>query len=592
MAGAGIIVLAAAGIWLLSRPAKKVAAPKIEIPSGPDPAVEAKAAELLRRIEELEAKGGFEEAMAALRQLAGLKADHPKIGEIKARLEEKLRRLEAYLKAFGLVEDARSEASEKDTPESWQKVADACAEAEKLALLEEHRSAVSDLSSLARQRRDWAAAREEDRKGNLEAAIELATKAAGAREAPPELGAFRESLEKKRRKREFNKTAAAAKAEVDPRRAIELWKRARELADDAKDIAEADGRIDALRPLVDPAERDRRYEAAMKSADEALAAGRLEEAEKAYRDARALKGVDLKADAGLAKVNAVRQRKAYESAMADAAKFANSKEWGKAADAYDRALRLKPGDPAAAARRKEIDEVHRPPRISVVIDEAAGIRMDFVLIKPGTFLMGDPDGDSYEKPHEVTITRDFWMQVTEVTQAQWTAVMGQKAWSFTGLPTLPADGVSWEEARKFAEKFNSFAGERLRGRKAGLPTEAEWEYACRAGTKGRYPFPEGNLGDYAWFAANSQKSTQGAGRKKANPWGLHDMLGNVAEWCQDWYGPYQERAVDPEGPPSGQFRVFRGGSWNDRAVNCRPARREKGAPEKESMFVGLRLVLR
>ena len=593
--GIVVLIVAVGWAWLLTRSSKKVEAPKVEVPTGPDPAIEARAAELLKQIQDLETGGRYEDALASLRQLAALQPDHPQLATLKSRLEEKQKQLALYLKAFQLAEAARSEASAKDTPANWQKVADACAEAQKLALLEEHQNAVKDLLSLAHQRRDWAAAREEEQKGNLDAAIDLVARAVAAREPAPELAAYKSALEKKRRKRDYDKAAAAARAEADPRRAIELWQKARVLADDPRDVSEAEGKIDALKPASDPAERDRRYEAAMKLGEESLAAGKLDEADKAFRDARALKGIDIKADQGLAKVEAARRQKAYEALMAEAGRLEVAKEWGKASDAYDRALRLKPGDTAASARRKEIEEVHRPPRISIVLDETVGLRMEFVLVKPGTFQMGDAQGDLDEKPCEVTITKDFWMQVTEVTQAQWRAVMGtKKSWTFGGLPTLPAEGVSWEEAQKFLEKLNAAAGAQLKGRKAALPTEAEWEYACRAGSRTRYPFGDGDaeMEEFAWFTRNSQKSTQGAGKKKPNAWGLHDMLGNVAEWCQDWYGPYKDKATDPSGPAEGQFRVFRGGGWNDRPVMARPGNREKGPPEKESMDLGMRTVLR
>jgi formylglycine-generating enzyme required for sulfatase activity len=561
---------------------------------GPDPAVEAKITELFKQIDDLEGKGKYEEAMAVLKQIAAIRPDEARLGSIKPRLAEGQRRLEAFRSAMKRAEAAKVEASAKDTPANWQKVIDACAEAEQQAPLEDLKLPVREISAEASQRRDWAAAREEEAKGNLAAAIDLAAKAIAAREAPPELAAYKASIEKKKRKIDFDKAAAAARAEADPRRAIELWQAARTLADAPKDAEEADAKIDALKPRVDPAEREKRYEAAMKAAEEALAAGTLDDAEKAFRGARDLKGIDLKADQSLAKIAATRKKLGYDSAMAEALGLEKKKAWREAMEAYGRAIRLQPGDRAASERLKAIETLHRPPRITIVLDPTVDLKMEFILVPPGTFTMGDAQGDSDEKPREVTITKDFWMQATEVTQAQWRAVMGPKPWSFSGLPTLPAEGVSWEEARKFIAKLGKTFEESLKDRTPSLPTEAEWEYACRAGSRTRYGFGDGDadLEDYAWFTRNSQKSTQGAGKKKPNAWGLHDMHGNAAEWCLDWYGPYKENATDPTGPAEGQFRVHRGGSWNDRAVNCRAGKREKGPPDKESMFVGLRAVLR
>jgi formylglycine-generating enzyme required for sulfatase activity len=588
------VACAAGGLLLLKKPEKKEKAVVVEKPAGPDPAVEAKIAELFKQIDAMEGKGQFGEALALLQQVAGLRPDEPRLGTLKPRLEEKLKRLEAFRSAMKRAEAAKEEASAKDTPANWQKVIDACAEAEPQAPLEELKLRAVELSAEASQRRDWAAAREEERKGNLEAAIGLAAKAIAAREAPAELAAYKASLERKKRKIDFDKGAAAARAEADPRKALDLWQAARALADDAADLKEADAKIDALKPRVDPAEREKRYEAAMKAADEALAAGKLDDAQKAYRQARDLKGVDLKADQGLAKIAEARKKAGYDAAMAEAGGFEKKKAWREAEESYGRALRLRPGDRPASERLKEIETVHRPRRITLQLDPTVDIRMEFILVPPGTFTMGDAQGDTDEKPREVTLTKDFWMQSTEVTQAQWRAVMGPKAWSFSGLATLPAEGVSWEEAQKFVAKLGQACPDQIKGRVPALPTEAEWEYACRAGSRTRYSFgdSDADLEEHAWFTRNSQKSTQAAGKKKPNAWGFFDMHGNVAEWCQDYYGP-PKGGTDPAGPAEeAPFRVYRGGSWEDRAVNCRSSKREKGPPGKESYSLGLRAVLR
>ena len=158
-----------------------------------------------------------------------------------------------------------------------------------------------------------------------------------------------------------------------------------------------------------------------------------------------------------------------------------------------------------------------------------------------------------------------------------------------GVPHLPVEGVSWEDTQKFFEKFNLMLQDRLQGRKASLPTEAEWEYACRAGTTTKWSFgnDDGQFEQYGWCDRSKVRGPQPVGQKPANAWGLHDMHGNVAEWCIDGYAAYSEKASDDP-----QARCFRGGSWNDRAENCRSSKRDKDVPTKSSLFLGFRAVLR
>ncbi|MBI4563760.1 MAG: formylglycine-generating enzyme family protein [Planctomycetes bacterium] len=230
----------------------------------------------------------------------------------------------------------------------------------------------------------------------------------------------------------------------------------------------------------------------------------------------------------------------------------------------------------------------------VILDLGGGVKMEFVRITAGTLTMGGIEYD--EKPlHEVTITKDFWMQTTETTQAQWEAVMGTNPSHFKGADR-PVECVSWEECQEFMKRLNLKAKDALAGKTAKLPTEAQWEYACRAGEKGTWCFGdnEEELGDYAWYGENSDDQTHPVGRKKANGWGLCDMHGNVWEWCQDWYeekypsGP----VTDPAGPANAEFRCLRGGSWCvcDDAVT-RSAGRGKGVPANRGMYTGLRAAL-
>jgi formylglycine-generating enzyme required for sulfatase activity len=191
--------------------------------------------------------------------------------------------------------------------------------------------------------------------------------------------------------------------------------------------------------------------------------------------------------------------------------------------------------------------------------------MKLVLIRPGKFMMGSPDSEQGRKgnegpQHEVTISKPFYIGVTEVTQAQYEAVMGTNPSKFKG-PTNPVEMVTWEDASNFCRRLSEKTGKAVR-----LPTEAEWEYACRAGSKTRFSFGDSDsiLGDYAWYGSNSGGMTHPVSQKKPNPWGLYDMHGNVWEWCADWRGPYSsEASTDPQGAGSGGTRVLRGGAWHD-----------------------------
>jgi formylglycine-generating enzyme required for sulfatase activity len=223
--------------------------------------------------------------------------------------------------------------------------------------------------------------------------------------------------------------------------------------------------------------------------------------------------------------------------------------------------------------------------------------MQFVLIDPGTFRMGSDD-DSNSKPvHTVTLTKRFYMGATEVTQSQYEAVTGENPSTNVGH-NLPVTDVSWADCMEFIRMLNAreaAAGKLPENLTYRLPTEAEWEYACRAGTTTPFPFGENEvlLKMYAWFEDNSGRQPKPVASLKPNPWGLYDMLGNVYEWCQDWFGAYPDGTVtDPTGPATGRLRVARGGAWDDSERHCRSAAREKGIdPSKAHYAIGFRLVM-
>ena len=199
-----------------------------------------------------------------------------------------------------------------------------------------------------------------------------------------------------------------------------------------------------------------------------------------------------------------------------------------------------------------------------VTHKSTGIEM--LLVPPGTFMMGASPGDTQasddEKPaHEVTITKAFYLGRTEVTQAQWFKVMDTNPSKFRG-ESLPVDSVSWNDISVFLKKASGGLQ---------LPTEAEWEYACRAGTKGA---TYGDLDLLAWHSGVSAGTTHAVGKLQPNALGFCDMLGNVCEWCEDWYGPYSSGSVtNPTGPTTGSSRLLRGGSWDNDSGYCRGSRR-------------------
>jgi formylglycine-generating enzyme required for sulfatase activity len=232
----------------------------------------------------------------------------------------------------------------------------------------------------------------------------------------------------------------------------------------------------------------------------------------------------------------------------------------------------------------------------ITVDLGNGVKLEMVLIPAGEFLMGSPDLEHYaeqneKQEHRVRITKPFYLGKYLVTQEQWETVMGSNPSHFKG-PQNPVEQVSWNDCQQFFNKLNARSSP---GRgKFQLPSEAQWEYACRAGSKTTYCFgdDEARLGEYAWYDSGS--GTHPVGEKKPNAWGLYDMHGNVWEWCQDWYdgGYYAESPTDdPAGPTTGSNRVIRGGSRNGHfiALLCRSAIRGRNGPRVRSGDLGLRV---
>ncbi len=232
---------------------------------------------------------------------------------------------------------------------------------------------------------------------------------------------------------------------------------------------------------------------------------------------------------------------------------------------------------------------------NLTVDLGGGAKLEMVLIPAGEFMMGsrvsDKEALDDEYPrHRVRITKPFYLGKYPVTQEQWCGVMGdlpQEHWYSVMEPKNPVEYASWDDCQEFVKELNAKAG----GGRFTLPTEAQWEYACRAGSKTRYCFGDDAAGlwEYGWYAGHG---THPVGEKKPNAWGLYDMHGNVSEWCADWDGDYAEGAVDdPTGPSDGSLRVSRGGSWFCTAWRCRSAYRDWFDPRNRARFLGFRLAL-
>lgn len=231
---------------------------------------------------------------------------------------------------------------------------------------------------------------------------------------------------------------------------------------------------------------------------------------------------------------------------------------------------------------------------SVVTVDVAGARVEMVRVKGGSFTMGNnntPKGvkltyEAARPEHRVTVG-DFYIGRYEVTQDVWAAVMGENPSKFKG-DRLPVESVTWEEAQRFALLLSQMTGHRFR-----LPTEAEWEYAARGGKSTPFAGCErGQLDRYGWYCVNSERTTHPVGQLQPNAFGLFDMSGNVAEWCQDWMEAYSSAAQDnPRGPREGENKILRGGHYNSTSPACTVFDRAWYLPTGRYEYFGLRLVM-
>jgi len=238
--------------------------------------------------------------------------------------------------------------------------------------------------------------------------------------------------------------------------------------------------------------------------------------------------------------------------------------------------------PVTPTKKPQTNVVKPKPQTKTV---NPALKIEMVKIPAGSFMMGSDNGDGEKPIHRVNISNSFYMGKYEVTQTQWKAVMGNNPSSFSNCGgDCPVENVSWDDVKDFIRKLNNLQNDY----EYRLPTEAEWEYAARAGTTGDY---YGNLDSIAWHSSNSGSKTHPVGQKSPNAFGLYDMSGNVWEWCQDWYGSYPSGTVtNPTGETSGSDRVFRGGGWNYAAANLRSANRSFNSPSNRYDSIGFRVV--
>lgn len=216
------------------------------------------------------------------------------------------------------------------------------------------------------------------------------------------------------------------------------------------------------------------------------------------------------------------------------------------------------------------------------------IGMRFLIVPPGEFRMGSTSGSQNERPvHQVSLTQAYGLGATEVTEEQYTTVMGKS--SSLSNPANAINSLTWSQANEFCQRLSDLPEEKAAGRIYRLPTEAEWEYACRAGTDTGYSFGDDPtlVTQHAWYNRNSGQDTHPPGKKILNPWGFADMHGNAWEWCSNWIYDYPDGpATDPKGPPTGATHVLRGGGWFHREPDCRSSSRFTEDPKSPTKFTG------
>ncbi|MEK7468785.1 MAG: SUMF1/EgtB/PvdO family nonheme iron enzyme [Planctomycetota bacterium] len=595
---AGLLV---AGFWYL-RHRRGNEAP----PEPPRDMAAEKLDELFAQAAKQETAGRHEDALSTLTRVAAYAPDDRRLREMRERIGEKIVAAKAaseksasYRSYLPAADATRLAADAADTVELWDKMLEACAKLEPSAQTDTEKQMVGQMKSEATQRRHWAAARVAEKGGDLAGALELARKAAAsggpkndfldAYIAAIELKA-KETEGKLRKKKEFDAAVAAAEREPDVMKARALWTTAVGLAEDPADLSRAQLKLREVTDRLQGAERDTLFDAAMREGNEALSSGNLDAAAKRFQDALDLKPDEPKA---LEMQRAVADRRVAKEWEAVLKEIEAAKKGGDPAVlklAYRKALALKDDrDIARALTELESEDTAIKPKVSgdrieAVLDAGSGVKMEFVKVKPGTFTLG-----ASSDARKVILTREFFIQSTEVTQDQWAAIMGTNPSYFRG-GNLPVEQISWYDAIEFIERLNL----RLAGWSAALPSVAQWECACRAGSKWDWGAAESQeaLAEFAWLPKNSGEKTHPVGALKPNAWGLFDMQGNIWEFCWDWMAPVPStpELTDPVGPASGTLKHIRGGCYNDGNA-ATPATRSEADPRKRVGSVGFRMIL-
>jgi serine/threonine-protein kinase len=385
----------------------------------------------------------------------------------------------------------------------------------------------------------------------------------------------------------FNPAATALRAEIEAKRSEA---EARRLASEAEReaAAERERRLaaeeEARRAAADELPQDVARRLLDRAAD-AEEAGDLKSALAFYREAT------RRGAGALDKIRSLEEEVAFQDGLARARGLVEREARKEARSELERLLELRPHDDAAQDLLAEVKK-KLGPEPELTFDLGGGVELVMVYVRPGRFRMGSVRGWFDEKPvHEVELTRGFYIGKYEVTQAQFRRIMGMNPSRWKG-DDRPVEEVSWHEAEDFAKRLSERTERRSR-----LPTEAEWEYAARAGTAGDYCFgnEEKELANYGWYGVNSEGQTREVGKKRPNAWGVHDMHGNVWEWCADWYdGGYYKKSPreDPAGPeePTGK-KVLRGGSYRNKASGCTSTERSKSRPDGRDGDAGFRVVM-
>lgn len=549
--------------------------------------------------EALQVRPGDAAATEQKDRIARARAAAERFREILARAD-RLRGEKRWPQALEAVEEALQVRRE-----------DAAAVQKKQAIREEWRKDAIARALAHEQRREWAQARaaadealklnaadaeaeairrrvvEADREGSYRAALSQAEAALAAKQWDEARAAVKRALELREGdsraknleqeigEKQFEDALARAAKHIEKKE----WDLAEQAADEALKLRPDHPEATAVSARV---KKDRVYWKHCTGAEAHLRNFELEKARGEAKKAREEK-------AGAEAEGILRFLEALERGF----EARNRGDWARAAPCAQEALQLRPGEPAGLWLAGEVKDKRR----RIALNPARDVVAEFVYIPPDKFQMGETSADrgSDEEPHRVTITKGFWMQTTETTQRQWETLMKSNPSQNRGDPNRPVDSVNWDDCQRYLEAFAAACAEQLGGGRPDLPTEAEWEFACRASASTRFCFGDdaAELPKYAWFNERDQKevTTYPVAQKQPNKWGLYDMHGNVWELCKDWYVEKLTHAVDPLGA-SGKLRVVRGGSVANSWRFLRCANRLAVAPTERGRQTGFRPVIR